>query len=129
MDVGEAKAFGEAWLAAWTGNRPADLLAFYADDAFYRDPGRPNGLRGMAQIRPYFERLLEANPAWEWRALEVFPTPAGFTLKWRARIPVGTEVIEEEGLDVVEVDAGRITRNEVYFDRSALLAAFAAKQK
>lgn len=129
MDASEAKAFCDGWLAAWTGNRPAALLAFYADDALYRDPGRPHGLRAHAQLRPYFERLLEANPAWEWHALEVFPTPGGFTLKWRARIPVGAEVIEEEGLDIVEVDAGRITRNEVYFDRSAILAAFAAKQK
>ena len=128
MDEGEAMAFSEAWLAAWTGNRPEALLAYYSEDAFYRDPGRPQGLRGAAQLRPYFEKLLAANPAWEWRAVETHPTPKGFTLKWHARILAGDNVVEEDGLDIVEVSGGRITRNEVYFDRSALLMAHAAKR-
>lgn len=125
MNEQDALAFCEAWLAAWTGNRPDALLAFYAEDARYRDPGRPNGLHGHAELRPYFTKLLAANPDWVWKAVEVSPTSRGFTLKWRASVPAGAATIEEDGLDIVEIAGGRITRNEVYFDRAALLAASA----
>jgi hypothetical protein len=46
------------------------------------------------------------------------PTERGFTLKWEAEVPVKDLVIRLVGLDIVELDSGRITRNEVYFDRS-----------
>lgn len=36
-------------------------------------------------------------------------------------------MIEEDGLDIVELRAGLITRNEVYFDRVALLRAMSAR--
>ena len=46
-----------------------------------------------------------------------------FTLRWKAEIPAKGTVIHEAGLDLVLVENGLVTRNEVYFDRSALLAA------
>ncbi len=129
MTESDATAFCRHWLALWTGNRPEALLACYAETAFYRDPGQPRGLTGIAALRPYFTALLAANPDWQWDVVEVMPTAAGFTLKWRARIPVGATTIEEEGLDIVEVDAaGRITRNEVYFDRVAWKKAHNAQR-
>lgn len=115
--------FCTRWLLAWTGNRPEELLSFYAADAVYRDPARPAGLRGREQMEPYFRKLLAANPHWTWEPLEVIPTAKGCTLKWRALIPVGTQTIEETGLDIVEIDGVKITRNEVYFDRTAILNA------
>lgn len=123
MDEAQATAFCTRFLAAWTGNRPEELLAFYAEDAFYRDPGRPQGLRGHAELRPYFTRLLAANPAWVWTLVELHLTGNGFTLKWHASIPAGAATVEEDGLDIVEVADGRITRNEVYFDRVGLTKA------
>jgi len=123
MNDQEARTFSERWLVAWTGNRPEALLQFYAPDAFYRDPARPQGLRGEAELAPYLRRLLAANPAWVWTVTEVAPTPKGFTLKWHATIPAGDAVIEEDGLDIVEVSDGLITRNEVYFNAVALRAA------
>jgi len=41
----EAMRFADKWLPAWTGNDPERLASFYAEDAFYLDPGVPNGLR------------------------------------------------------------------------------------
>jgi hypothetical protein len=108
------------WLASWTGNRPAQLLEFYAADAYYQDPARPQGLTGHAQLKPYFERLLAANPNWVWEAVEIFPTPRGCCLKWKATIPHAGDHCVLFGLDIVELDGQRITRNEVYFDPSAL---------
>jgi ketosteroid isomerase-like protein len=126
MSTLDLESFCTEWLAAWTGNDPGRLLGYYTEDAAYRDPGKPGGLHGHAELRPYFTALLAANPAWVWTAEEVIPTAAGFTLKWRARIPVGNATIDETGLDIVEMRGGKISRNEVYFDRAALLKALGA---
>jgi hypothetical protein len=124
MTHDEALALTRRWLPLWTGNRPDDLLTCYAEDARYRDPAKPDGLQGHGELRRYFGKLLALNPAWRWEAEEIMPTAGGFTLKWRAIIPVGDQEIVEHGLDIVEVDArGLITRNEVYFDRTAWFAA------
>jgi len=121
MEKEEILDFCGRWLPAWHGNRPSDLIEFYSDDALYIDPANKGGLKGHDQIFPYFKRLLAANPNWTWETIEVFPIQLGFVVKWKAIIPVGTEVITEYGVDIVEVERGKITRNEVYFDRSSIL--------
>ncbi len=123
MNNSEAIAFCKQWLPTWTGNKPDLLIDIYAETAFYSDPANKGGLKGRAQILPYFKKLLAANPNWAWEVVEVFPTEHGFTMKWKATIPIGPEVVTEYGMDLVEVTQGKITRNEVYFDRSALLDA------
>jgi hypothetical protein len=120
--------FCRKWLPAWTGNEPDKLLSFYSEHAIYVDPANPKGIRGQNQLRDYFSKLLAANPNWVWEAVEVFPTLRGFTLKWRAIIPVGKKKIVEHGMDIVEVDDGKITRNEVYFDRSRWLEMLPKKK-
>lgn len=116
----ELVSFCESWLSSWTGNRPDLLLSFYHPDAFYRDPARPEGLKGHLQMLPYFQKLLAANPDWTWRAVEIFPTLKGFVLKWEAKIPRGGALVTEQGLDIVEMGEGKILRNEVFFDPSRL---------
>jgi len=113
--------FCRKWLRAWTGNRPEELIEFYSEDAAYRDPARPQGLKGREALLGYFRRLLAANPDWVWEPLEVQATERGGWLKWRATIPNARGQIVEEGLDLVELRDGKISRNEVYFDRTALL--------
>ncbi|MGD0855207.1 MAG: nuclear transport factor 2 family protein [Dehalococcoidia bacterium] len=127
MEIQAAQELCNRWLPAWTGNCPDKLIEFYAADAFYSDPVRREGLRGHAQILPYFERLLAQNPQWKWEAVELFPTDKGFTGKWKATIPAGNTTVIEYGVDIVEVADGKITRNEVYFDRVALLKAVGTK--
>lgn len=121
MEREEISDFCSKWLSAWEGNRPDDLIRFYSDDAVYIDPANKDGLRGHDRIFAYFKSLLAANPRWKWNMVDAFPTDAGFVLKWKATIPVGTEVITEYGMDIVEIEQERISRNEVYFDRSNLL--------
>jgi len=82
-----------------------------------------NGLTSHKKILPYFQKLLGRNPEWEWNVQKVFPTKNGFVLKWRAKIPVGSRILVEEGMDIVEVMSEKITRNEVYFDRTSWLKA------
>ncbi len=115
--------FCNDWLGAWTGNQPDLLMTFYTEDAYYSDPATRNGLHGHQELFPYFSKLLKYNPDWQWKALEIIETAKGFTLKWEATIPVGDTNIIEQGLDIVELRSGKISRNEVYFDRATWLKA------
>ena len=122
----EAKQFAEKWLPAWSGNNPERLADFYSDDAFYLDPGIPNGVQGKNNLLAHFRKLLSVNPHWIWTQIEGIPMEDGFLNKWRARIPVGPVALEIVGVCFVQLnDAGKIRRNEVYFDRSLLLAEIA----
>jgi len=129
MSIETLNTFCDEWLKAWTGNNPEGLLQFYSEDAFYSDPGVQQGLTGAEQIFPYYKKLLAHNPHWVWTREELIPTEKGFTLKWKASIPVGEQTITAYGLDIVEVVNNKITRNEVYFDRSELLQALHAVMK
>jgi hypothetical protein len=120
----EAAAFAQRWLPAWTGNDPERLAAFYSDDVLYVDPGIPAGARGKAALLAYFRKLLAHNPKWVWTQLEAIPMEGGFLNKWLAKIPVGDRTLEFIGVCLVQLDAaGKIRRNEVYFDRTELLRA------
>ena len=123
MKRAEVLDFCDKWLSAWEKNRPEHLIGFYSGDALYIDPANKEGLKGRDQIFPYFKKLLAANPNWKWEPVEVFATDIGFIAKWKATIPIGAELITEYGMDIVEIERGRITRNEVYFDRSSILEA------
>jgi hypothetical protein len=121
MEKKDANDFCKKWLPSWTGNNPTALIKFYSENAFYRDPANTEGLKGVSQILPYFRKLLAANPNWKWEPVEILPTDKGFVAKWKATIPVGTEVIIENGVDIVEMENSKVTRNEVYFDRAKWL--------
>ncbi len=128
MNKQQVLTFCQGWLKSWTGNKPEELITFYTEDAFYRDPAKPKGLRGRTELLTYFRSLLRHNPSWVWEADEIFPIEGGFVLRWRASIPAGRIVIRETGMDIVLVEKGLITRNEVYFDRSSLLAEMEMKR-
>jgi hypothetical protein len=113
MEREEILDFCSKWLPAWQGDRPGDLIGFYSDDALYIDPANKKGLKGRGQIFPYFKKVLAANPSWKWEPIEVFPTDLGFVAKWKATIPVGTEVITEYGMDIVEIEQGSIEKTEI----------------
>jgi hypothetical protein len=122
MSDDQATRFTDRWLPAWTGNDPERLLAFYADDAVYRDPAVPAGVHGRAEILAYFRRLLARYPDWVWTNNGVRPLSGGFLNYWHAVIPDGDRVVECDGVCTVLVMDGLICRNEVYFDRTMLLA-------
>ena len=128
MNKKELLNFCEKWLSSWTGNDPAALLRFYHDDALYIDPANKEGLKGHKEIARYLERLLNVYPDWTWRPIEVFPIETGAIVKWECTIPIGQETIHEVGLDIVEIEGEKISRNEVYFDRTQLLAAVEKKR-
>jgi hypothetical protein len=123
MTVKQAREFAGRWLPAWTGNRPELLAAFYSEDTFYSDPGIPQGVHGRPVLTAYFRKLLAQNPDWVWTQVEGIPMEGGFLNKWKADIPVGPKTLTVFGVCLVQLDAdGLIRRNEVYFDRTALVA-------
>jgi hypothetical protein len=126
MNTGQLTKFCDEWLEAWTGNSPDKLIGFYSSDAIYSDPSVHERLEGHGHILPHFRKLLARNPTWVWTREELFVTEKGFTLKWKARIPVGDAEIVEYGLDIVEIADSKIARNEVYFDRTQLLKSLQA---
>lgn len=117
MDKNLLSSFTEKWLSSWTGDHPETLIDFYTQDAFYLDPANPIGLKGKEHLFAYFRKLLQKNPNWKWIVKEIFATEKGFTLKWKAEIPIGQEKLIIYGLDIVELTDDKISRNEVYFDR------------
>ena len=119
----EATELASRWLPAWTGDQPERLIEFYTDDARYLDPGVPQGLTGRAAVLGYFRRLLRRHPAWVWTLRDAVPMAGGFVCLWHASMPVGEEVVESDGVCLVFLRGDLICRNEVYFDRAALLAA------
>jgi hypothetical protein len=129
MNEKELEAFCREWLGAWTGNDPDKLLSYYHTDAMYTDPAHRDGLKGHDEIRKYFVKLLDVYRDWRWEPIEVFPIRTGAIVKWECTIPVGPEVIHETGLDIVEIEGSKIMRNEVYFDRTRLLAAVEKRRR
>lgn len=122
MTKQEAREFTDRWLPAWSGNRPVELAAFYADDAFFLDPGRPHGIQGIELLLAYFTKVTSNNPTWAWSLVEAIPIEEGFLGKLAARIPVGEKIVECVGLCFLQFnDEGKIRRNEIYFDRTELI--------
>lgn len=121
----QAASFAEKWLPAWTGNEPERLISFYAPEAFYRDPAVPDGIRGREAILDYFRVLLARFPDWEWRQADATPMERGFLNHWWAGVPVGSRILEIRGVCTVVLAGDLIKRNEVFFDRTELLAALA----
>ncbi len=126
----EARGFSLRWLPAWTGNKPKELAAYYSEDAFYSDPGIPNGVKGKEALLGYFQKLLAQNPDWVWTQIEAIPMEDGFLNKWHAKIPVGPKIVECVGVCFVQLDSkGLIKRNEVYFDRTELVKEISKDRK
>jgi ketosteroid isomerase-like protein len=126
MSEQEAREFTDRWLPAWTGNDPERLASFYAEDVFYSDPQVPDGVRGREALTRYFTALLARFPDWVWTNTEAIPMEGGFLNVWHATIPMEGELtVECDGVCTVQLRDGLIARNQVYFDRSELLAAMA----
>jgi SnoaL-like domain len=125
LTASEAKNFAAQWLPAWTGNDPDLLASFYAEDCFYSDPAVAEGIEGRDALTRYFTALLPNFPNWKWTNTGVTPIPGGFLNHWHASIPVSSTTIECDGVCTVVLRDGLIARNEVFFDRSELLAAIA----
>ena len=105
---------------------PELLVSFYCEDTFYSDPANPQGVRGREALLVYFRQLLGRNPRWVWTQRDSIPLRDGFLNLWHASVPVGERVLDIDGVCTVQLRGGLIASNQVFFDRSELLAAIRA---
>jgi ketosteroid isomerase-like protein len=116
-------SFINNWLDAWTVQDIDKLLSFYAADMEYLDPNNRGELKGCDAFRAYVGKLFSAWPKMTWAAKDIFrhSDGGGCTVTWRAEItkPDG-KILILDGMDLVFISDGKITRNEVYFDRFRL---------
>jgi len=85
-------------------------------------------VKGKAALLAYFKKLLLITRV-DLDHVEGIPMEDGFLNKWRATIPVGPATMEIVGVCFVQLnEAGKIRRNEVYFDRAQLLAEITGRK-
>jgi hypothetical protein len=129
MQKSDGRDFCVQWLDAWSKQQLVRLCEMYADHTIYIDPSKPDGIHGKDALKVYFQKLFVAFPKWAWTLERYFPIETGFIVKYRATIQVGPDQISFFGMDIVELEWGKIIRNEVYFDRSTWLAALKPSKK
>ncbi len=111
-------------LGAWNTHDVERVVACYTPDLVYRDPNTQGDVRGADSFRRYLTKLFAA---WRmhWSAKEIFPLEGtdGSAVLWRATLtPAGGNAsVEVDGMDIVVLEGEHLKRNEVYFDRAALL--------
>lgn len=123
MTHAELVALSERILAAWNTQDVEQVLACYTENLEYRDPNTRGQVRGAEAMRKYLTKLF-ANWRMHWTLREAFPLgdEAGAGVLWHAtfRRPDGNQIVEADGMDLMLVENDRLSRNEVYFDRSVL---------
>jgi ketosteroid isomerase-like protein len=111
-------------LEAWNKQDVEAVVGCYTPDCSYRDPNTRGAVVGREAFRRYLSRLFQQ---WQmhWSLREFFPFEdgRGGAFLWRARLTpaAGGESVEVEGMDLVRLEGRKLCRNEVYFDRLALL--------
>lgn len=131
MNKQEIVAISERILAAWNTQDVEQVVACYTEDCVYRDPNTRGYVHGAAGMRKYLGKLF-AGWRMHWTLREAFPfgEEPGACALWHAtfRKPEGDElVVEVDGMDLIVVAGDRLSRNEVYFDRTVLAPLMSAR--
>jgi len=112
-------------LEAWNKQDVEAVVDCYTQDCTYWDPNTRGPVVGREAFRKYLSRLFEQ---WQmhWSLREFFPFEGGLggAFLWHARLTPasGGRTVEVDGMDLVLLEGRKLRRNEVYFDRAALLA-------
>jgi len=111
----DVAAYNARWLEAWSEKDVDRLLTFYHPDVVYRDPQVPAGITGHDALGQYLTGLFSATPPMRYEPDAVWSIEGGYCGRWRCTIdlPDGTSR-RLRGFDLVLLDGGRITLNEVY---------------
>ncbi|RJP32109.1 MAG: nuclear transport factor 2 family protein [Actinobacteria bacterium] len=124
MDERSMYRLAEVFLEAWNTQDVDRTAACYTEDAIYVDPNTRGAVKGSEAFRRYLAKLFAAwQMHWSLREAFLFAGGNGCGVLWHAsirRTGDGREV-EFDGMDLVMVRDDLIERNEVYFDRAALL--------
>ena len=126
MDVEEARRLTEAILSAWNRQDMEGVLACYTEDCVYLDPNTRGPVVGHEALRRYLSRLFQQwQMHWSLREFFLFEDGSGGAFLWHAQLTPasGGKTAEIDGMDLVAVREGKLSRNEVYFDRMVLFGS------
>jgi len=126
MDVEEARRLTEAILSAWNRQDVEGVLACYTEDCVYLDPNTRGPVVGHEALRRYLSRLFQQwKMHWSLREFFLLEDGSGGAFLWHAQLTPasGGKTAEIDGMDLVAVREGKLSRNEVYFDRMALFGS------
>lgn len=126
MGVDEFKRLTEAVLSAWNSQDVESVVSCYTEDCVYLDPNTRGPVEGRDAFRRYLSKLFQR---WQmhWSLREFFPFEDGNggAFLWHARLTPasGGRTAEIDGMDLVMLRGEQLSRNEVYFDRTAVFSS------
>ena len=126
MDRDELLRLTTATLDAWNRQDVEGVLARYTEDCVYLDPNTRGPVVGRDALRRYLTRLF-GQWRMHWSVREIFPfrEEDGGAFLWHAGLTPagGGTTVDIDGMDLALLRGDLLCRNEVYFDRMALIAA------
>ncbi len=123
MDQEEVLTLIESILSAWNSQDVDKVVSCYTQDCVYRDPNTRGAVEGQEALRRYLTRLFERwKMHWSMREFFPFADGSGGAFLWHAGLTPasGGKTAEIDGMDLAVIREGKLSRNEVYFDRMAL---------
>ncbi|MDQ3987920.1 MAG: ester cyclase [Actinomycetota bacterium] len=100
------------------------VLGFYTDDSTGYEPGLPEPMRGLAQLRQFFEQLMGPFDHLCVIDDEVFTAENRAAVRWTGRgVSKSGKLVRFQGVDTYEFDdAGKIRNQWAYYDPAAVAA-------
>jgi ketosteroid isomerase-like protein len=126
MDAEEARRLTETILEAWNSQDVDGVVSCYTEDCVYLDPNTRGAVKGREAFRRYLGRLFQRwKMHWSLREFFLFEGGSGVAFLWHAQLTPasGGKTAEIDGMDLVMLREGKLSRNEVYFDRMALFGS------
>ncbi len=126
MDIGEARRLTEAVLSAWNSQDVDGVVSCYTEDCVYLDPNTRGPVKGREAFSRYLSRLFQRwKMTWSLREFFLFEDGSGGAFLWHAQLTPasGGKTAEIDGMDLVMLRDGKLSRNEVYFDRMSLFGS------
>ena len=94
-------------------------MELFHEDALYRDPARPGGVRGREDIGAYLEIFLARVSGWEFSVVDFWQAEGErIMLKWRVKMSIGARIVDEVGVMLLQLRDGLVWDCELYYDRS-----------
>ena len=125
MEKDYAIKISRQFLDAWNRQDVEAVVDCYTEDCIYVDPNTRGAVEGRDALRRYLSKLFaQWTMHWSLREFFLFGEENGGAFLWHATLTPagGGKTTEIDGMDLVLVRGDKMCRNEVYFDRMALLS-------
>ena len=126
MNTEEITRLTKNTLSAWNAQDVDRVISRYTEDCVYLDPNPRGPVVGHEALRRYLSRLFQQwKMHWSLREFFPFADGSGGAFLWQARLTPasGGKTAEISGMDLVVLRGERMSRNEVYFDRTAVFSS------